>query len=66
VIAQIPYGEVQSQDLSDAGGAVKYRVEVSNRFAPLEDLDTGVEINNIWETITWNIKISAKEILRYY
>jgi hypothetical protein len=26
-------------------------VEVSNRFAALEDLDTEVEINSAWETI---------------
>jgi hypothetical protein len=35
----------------------KYRVEVSNRFAALEDLDAEVEINTIWETIRKNIKI---------
>jgi hypothetical protein len=44
----------------------KYRVDVSNRFATLEDLDTEVEINTIWETIRENIKISAKEIRGYY
>jgi hypothetical protein len=38
------------------------RVEVSNRFAALEDLDPEVEINTIWETIRENIKISAKEM----
>jgi hypothetical protein len=43
-------------------GKEKYRVEVSNRFAALEDLDAEVEINTIWETIRENIKIkiSAK------
>jgi hypothetical protein len=44
----------------------KYRVEVSNRFAALEDLDAEVEINTIWETIRENIKILAKERLGYY
>jgi uncharacterized metal-binding protein YceD (DUF177 family) len=29
----------------------KYHVEVSNRFAALEDLDAEVEINAIWEAI---------------
>jgi hypothetical protein len=28
----------------------KYRDDVSNRFAALEDLDAEVEINTIWET----------------
>jgi hypothetical protein len=45
---------------------VKYCVEVSNRFAALEDLDTEVQMNTIWETIRENTKISAKESLGYY
>jgi hypothetical protein len=46
-------------------GKEKYRVEVSNRFAALEDLDAEVEINSAWEMISENIKISAKESLGY-
>jgi hypothetical protein len=42
-------------------GKEQFRVEVSNRFAALEDLDPEVEINSPWETITENIKMSAKE-----
>jgi hypothetical protein len=38
----------------------QYRVEISNRFAALEDLDTEVDINRAWENITETIKISAK------
>jgi hypothetical protein len=45
---------------------VKYHVEVSNRFAALEDLDAEVEINTVWETVRENIKISAEESLGYY
>jgi hypothetical protein len=37
-------------------------VEVSNRFAALEDLDTEVEINRAWETIRENIKIQPKRV----
>jgi hypothetical protein len=37
--------------LNEITGKEKYRVEVSNRFATLEDLDAEVEINTIWETI---------------
>jgi hypothetical protein len=51
---------------NEVEGKEKYRVEVSNRFAALEDLDAEVEINAIWETIRENIKISAKEGLGYY
>jgi hypothetical protein len=47
-------------------GKEQYRVEISNRFAPLENLDTEVDTNRAWETIRENIKISEKESLRYY
>jgi hypothetical protein len=39
----------------------KYCVEVSNRFAALEDLDAEVDINSAWKIIRDNINISAKE-----
>jgi hypothetical protein len=29
----------------------QYRVEISNRFAALQNLDTEVDVNNNWETI---------------
>jgi hypothetical protein len=44
----------------------QFRVEISNRYAALEDLDAEVEINSAWETIRENIKISAKESLGYF
>jgi hypothetical protein len=37
--------------LNDVEGKEQFRVEVSNRIAALEDLDTEVEINSSWETI---------------
>jgi hypothetical protein len=46
--------------LNEVEGKEQYRVEVSNRFATLEDLDSEVEINSAWEIIRENIKISAK------
>jgi hypothetical protein len=52
--------------LIDVEGKEQFRVEVSNSFAALEDLDTEVEINSAWETIRENIKISAKESLGYF
>jgi hypothetical protein len=51
--------------LNDAEGKEQFRVEVSNRFAALEDLDVEVEINSAWETIE-RIKISTKESLGYF
>jgi hypothetical protein len=44
--------------LNNVEGKEQLRVEVSNRFAALEDLDTEVEINSVWETIREYIKIS--------
>jgi hypothetical protein len=35
--------------LKEVQGKEKYRVEVSNRFAALEDLDAEVKISTIWE-----------------
>jgi hypothetical protein len=51
--------------LNEVEGKEQFRVDVSNRFAALEDLDTEVEINSAWETIRENIKTSAKESLGY-
>jgi hypothetical protein len=47
--------------LNEVKGKEQFHVEVSNRFATLEDLDTEVEINNVWETMRENINISARE-----
>jgi hypothetical protein len=47
-------------------GKEQFRVEVSNRFAALEDLDAEVEINSAWETIRENTNISGKESLDYF
>jgi hypothetical protein len=52
--------------LNEVEGKGQYSVEISNRFAALENLDTEVDVNKAWETIRENIKISAKESLGYY
>jgi hypothetical protein len=54
------------RNLNEVEGKEKYCVDVSNRFAALEDLDSEVEINTVWETMRENIKFSAKESLGYY
>jgi hypothetical protein len=51
--------------LDDVEVKEKYQVEISNRFAALESLDDSFDINNAWESIRENIKISAKENLGY-
>jgi hypothetical protein len=51
--------------LNEVEGKEKYRVQVSNRCAALEDLETEVDINSGSGMIRENIKISAKESLVY-
>jgi hypothetical protein len=47
--------------LNEVEGKEQYCVEISNRFAALENIHTEVDVNKAWETIGENIKISAKE-----
>jgi hypothetical protein len=49
--------------LNEVEGKEQYHVEISNRFAVLESLDTEVGVNKDFRE---NIKISAKESLGYY
>jgi hypothetical protein len=51
--------------LSEVEGEERYRVEISNRFASLENLVTDLVDNKPWETIRENIKISARESIGY-
>jgi hypothetical protein len=44
----------------------QYRLEVTNSFTALKDLEAEVEINSAWETIRVNIKFSAKESVGYF
>jgi hypothetical protein len=37
--------------LNKVEGKEQYCVEISNRFAALEKLDTEVDVNKAWETI---------------
>jgi hypothetical protein len=43
--------------INEVEGKEQFHAEVSNRFTELEDMDTEVEINSVWETIRENIKI---------
>jgi hypothetical protein len=52
--------------LNEVEGQEQYHVDISNRFAALENLDTELDVNKAWETIRENIKISAKGSLGYY
>jgi hypothetical protein len=50
--------------LNEVGGTEQYHVEISNRFAALENLDTEVDINRSWETIRQNIKTLTQRNFR--
>jgi hypothetical protein len=52
--------------LDKVQGKEQYRLETTNSFPALENLDDDVDINRVWETITEDIKISAKKSLGYY
>jgi hypothetical protein len=52
--------------INEVEGKEHFRVEVSNRFTALEDLDAEVEINSAWEMIGVNINISTKQSLLYF
>jgi hypothetical protein len=54
------------EKLNEVEGMEQYCVEITNRFAALENLDTEVDVIKAWETIRENINISAKESLGYY
>jgi len=41
----------------------QYQMKISNRFAALENLNDGEDINMAWENIKENIRTSAKESL---
>jgi hypothetical protein len=44
----------------------QYQIEISNRFAALENLCVNEDINRAWENIKENIKTSVKESLDPY
>jgi hypothetical protein len=41
-------------------------VEISNRFAALQNLDESLDINSAWQSIRENVKTSAKENLEQH
>ena len=40
---------------------IEYQIEMTKRFATLENLSDDEDINRVWENIKENIKTSAKE-----
>jgi hypothetical protein len=52
--------------LSEIWVRKQYQIEISNRFAALENLRDSEDINRTGENINENIKTSAKESLGLY
>jgi hypothetical protein len=48
--------------LNEVEGKEQRLIEISNRFADLEKLDTEVDINKDWETIRENRKFQPKRV----
>ena len=49
--------------LNELGVKEKYQIEITNRFAALENLNGDENVNRVWENIKEYIKTSAKESL---
>ena len=49
--------------LNELEAKKKYQIEITNRFAALENLNVDEDVNRVWENIKENIKTSAKESL---
>jgi len=49
--------------LNDPEVREQYQIEITNRFAALENLNNDKDINRTWENIKENIQTSAKESL---
>jgi hypothetical protein len=48
--------------LNEVEGKEQYRVEISNRFAALENSDTEVDINTAWELLERISKFLPKRV----
>jgi hypothetical protein len=60
-IHRLPMKRFNLKKLDYVKGKGLYRVEISNRFAALENSCAEVDINTAWATNKENIKISARE-----
>jgi hypothetical protein len=49
--------------LNDLEVRKQYQIDITNRFAALENLNVDEDVNRVWENIKENIKTSAKESL---
>jgi hypothetical protein len=51
--------------LNEVEDKEQYHVEISNRFAALENLDTEVDVNKAWETIREKFQLMHPVVFLY-
>ena len=56
-------GEDNLRKLNELEVSKQYQIEITSRFAALEDVSEDEDINRAWESIKENIKTSVKESL---
>ena len=56
-------GEDNLRKLNELEVSKQYQIEITSRFAALENLSDGKDINRAWENIKENIKTSATDSL---
>jgi hypothetical protein len=44
----------------------QYQIKIKNKFAALKNLNDNGDISRVWDTITENIKLSAKDSIGHY
>jgi hypothetical protein len=62
-VAEIDMERFNLKKLSELKVRKQYQVEMSERFAALENSDDSEDINKAWEDFKKNIKVSARERL---
>ena len=55
--------KVNLRKLNELEVRKQYQIEISNRFAALENFNEGDDLNRAWENIKENIKTSATDSL---
>ena len=56
-------GRFNLRKLNDLDVRIQYQIDITNRFAALENVSEDDDINRAWESIKENIKTSATESL---
>jgi fructose-bisphosphate aldolase class 1 len=61
IVEMVDFEMLYIRKLDDLEARKQYRIEITNRFAALENVSDDEDINRAWKSIKDNIKTSAKE-----